>query len=69
MKEFILAAIEKTEGQVLLVIWISYLAYRVWETYSKGRALGKALQIIEDALNKQYSGIVSKLEDVANLLR
>ena len=69
MKEFILLAIERTDGWALLAIWVSFLSYRVFELHSKGKALNKSLEIIDDSIRELLNNILVKLDDLTNYLR
>lgn len=64
MEQFLIKIIEKTDGWVLLLVWISYLGYRIYISYIDEKALNKTLTILEDSIKNQFTSIVSKLEHI-----
>lgn len=66
MKNFLIEAIEKTNGWVLVIIWIAYLSYRAYELYSKSKALNSSLKILDDTLKNILDNISARLQQIIN---
>lgn len=66
LESFLIKVVEKTNGWVIVVIFLIYVVYHIYKKYTEGAALKQTLNILEGSIQRLLENIDQNIRTLSN---